>query len=51
LDSRWQNVRRDLEHLEYCGADINLHINNAISKLNAANKPAVAVKAAMLGFL
>jgi LuxR family transcriptional regulator len=30
---------------------VNFHINNAVIKLNAANKTAAAVKAAMLGFL
>jgi LuxR family transcriptional regulator len=30
---------------------VNFHINNAATKLNAANKTSAAVKAAMLGFL
>ncbi len=30
---------------------VNFHINNAVTKLNAANKTSAAVKAAMLGFL
>jgi LuxR family quorum-sensing system transcriptional regulator SolR len=30
---------------------VNFHINNAAAKLNAVNKTAAAVKAAMLGFL
>jgi LuxR family quorum-sensing system transcriptional regulator SolR len=51
LDSRWQNVRRDFEHLDIAGRTVNFHINNALTKLNAANKTAAAVKAAMLGFL
>jgi LuxR family quorum-sensing system transcriptional regulator SolR len=37
--------------LNIAGRTVNFHINNAISKLNAANKTAVAVKAAMLRFL
>lgn len=30
---------------------VNFHINNAIAKLNAANKTSAAIKAAMLGLL
>jgi len=30
---------------------VNFHINNAITKLNAANKTSAAIKATMLGFL
>jgi LuxR family transcriptional regulator len=30
---------------------VNFHINNVITKLNAANKTSAAIKAAMLGLL